>query len=132
MAKHSQNLTFRILKRCVSLSPIGYFSLSWFPIGWHLHFSLQIRIAKNTPTSHITIHIMKVLGGLLCVFMMWRANLSSTIHIMNALSSLLTAFLKKIAGLCRHHECRMLNLECALPFTIHIHDGSGSFKWIRY
>jgi hypothetical protein len=72
-----------------------------------------MRIAKNTLKSHITIHIMKVLGGLLCVFMMWRANLLPTFHIMNALSSLLTAFMKKIAGLCRHHECGMLNLECA-------------------
>jgi hypothetical protein len=33
--------------------------------------------------------------------------------LMNALSSLLTTFMKKIAGLCRHHECGMLNLECA-------------------
>jgi hypothetical protein len=29
--------------------------------GRHLHFSLQIRIAENTPTSHFSIHIMKVL-----------------------------------------------------------------------
>ncbi len=84
------------------------------------------------PTSHITIHIMKVLGGLLCIFMMWRANLSATIHIMNALSSLLSAFKKKIAGLCQHHKCGMLNLECAYPFTIPINDGSGNFEWIQY
>jgi hypothetical protein len=25
-------------------------------------------------------------------------------------------------------ECGMLNFECALPFTIHIHDGSGNFE----
>jgi hypothetical protein len=29
-------------------------------------------------------------------------------------------------------ECGMLNLECALPFTIHIHDRNGKFEWIQY
>jgi hypothetical protein len=53
MAKHIRNLTFHMLKSFFSLSPIGSFSPSWFPIGWHLHFSLRIRIAKNTPKSHI-------------------------------------------------------------------------------
>jgi hypothetical protein len=48
-------------KQFLSLSPIGWFLLSLFPIGQHLHFSLQIRIAKTTPTSRLTIHIMKVL-----------------------------------------------------------------------
>ena len=132
MAKHIRSLRFHILKRFFPCLLLVSFHFPWFPIGWHLHFSLRIRIAKNTPKSHITIHIMKVLSGLLCVFMMWRANLSSTIHIMNALSSLLSAFMKKIAGLCRHHECGMLNLECTQPFTIHIHDGCSNFEWIRY
>jgi hypothetical protein len=36
--------------------------------------------------------------------------------------------MKKIAGLCRHHECGMLNLERALPLAIHIHDGSGKLE----
>jgi hypothetical protein len=31
-------------------------------------------------------------------------------------------------GFCRHHECGLLNLECALPFAIHIHDRSGKFE----
>jgi hypothetical protein len=43
------------------LSPIGWFLLSLFPIGPHLHFSFRIRIAENTPTSRFTIHIMKAL-----------------------------------------------------------------------
>jgi hypothetical protein len=60
-----------------------------------------------------TIHIMKVAGGLLCIFMMWRANLLFAIHIMNVLSSLLSAFMKKVVQLYGHHECGMLNLECA-------------------
>ncbi len=105
MAKHIQNLTFHILKSYFPCLLLASFQFSWLPIGWHLHFSLRIRIAKNTQKSHITIHIMKVLSGL------WRANLLSTIHIMNALSSLLSAFMKKIAGLCLHHERGMLNLE---------------------
>jgi hypothetical protein len=29
-------------------------------------------------------------------------------------------------------KCGMLNLECALPFTIHIHDRFRKFEWIRY
>ncbi len=29
-------------------------------------------------------------------------------------------------------ECGMLYFEQALPFTIHIHDGSGNFKWLWY
>jgi hypothetical protein len=128
MATYIQNLTFHILKSFFSLSPIGWFSPFLFPIGWHLHFSLLIRIAENTPTSHITIHIMNVLSCLLCVFMIWQANLSSTISIMNAPSSLLSVFMKKIAGLCQHHECGMINIECASPFTIHIHDGCDNFE----
>jgi hypothetical protein len=43
------------------LSSIGWFLLSLFPNGRDLHFSLQIQIAENTPTSQFTIHIMKVL-----------------------------------------------------------------------
>jgi hypothetical protein len=29
-------------------------------------------------------------------------------------------------------ECVMLYFECAVPFTIHIHDRSGKFEWLRY
>jgi hypothetical protein len=47
-------------KQFLSLSPIGWFLLSLFPIGQQLHFILQIRIAKNMSISHIAIHIMKV------------------------------------------------------------------------
>jgi hypothetical protein len=48
-------------KQFFSLSSIGWFLLSLFPIGPDLHFSFQIWIAENTPTSRFTIHIMKVL-----------------------------------------------------------------------
>jgi hypothetical protein len=51
---------FHILKGFLSLSPIARFLLLMFPIGRFLHFSLQILIAENTPTSHIAIHVMKV------------------------------------------------------------------------
>jgi hypothetical protein len=61
MAIHIQNITTHILNNFLSLSPIGWFLFSLFPIGRHLHFSLGIRIAENTPTSSFTIHIMKVL-----------------------------------------------------------------------
>jgi hypothetical protein len=58
---HMQNITFHILKSFLSLSPIGWFLLSLFPIGRHLHFSFRILIAENTQTSRFTIHIIKVL-----------------------------------------------------------------------
>ncbi len=29
-------------------------------------------------------------------------------------------------------ECGMFYFEHALPFTIHIHDGSGNFEWLWY
>jgi hypothetical protein len=45
--------------------------------------------------------------SLLSVFLMWRANLPFTIHITKAPNSLLSAFMKKLAGLCQHHECGM-------------------------
>jgi hypothetical protein len=61
MAIHIQNTTFHILKNVLTLSPIRWFLLSLFPIGRHLHFLFRIRIAENTPTSRLTIHIMKVL-----------------------------------------------------------------------
>ncbi len=60
MAMHVQNITFHILNNFLSLSSIDWFLLSLFPIGRDLHFSLQIRIAENTPTSRFTIH-MKLL-----------------------------------------------------------------------
>jgi hypothetical protein len=61
MTMHIRNTSFHILKMFYPLSPIGCFLLFLFPIGRHLHFSLRIRIAENTPTSRFTIHIMKVL-----------------------------------------------------------------------
>jgi hypothetical protein len=59
-----QNITFHThthSKQFLSLSSIGWILLSLFPIGRDLHFSVQIRIAENTPTSRFTVHIMKVL-----------------------------------------------------------------------
>jgi hypothetical protein len=29
-------------------------------------------------------------------------------------------------------ECGMLYFQRALPYTIHIHDGSGNFEWLWY
>jgi hypothetical protein len=60
MAKQVQHLTFHIENNFLSLSPIDRFLLFLFPIGRHLHLSLRILIAENTPISHSTIHIMKV------------------------------------------------------------------------
>jgi hypothetical protein len=48
-------------KSFILVSYIGWFLLSLFPFGRHLHFSFRIRIAENTPTSRFTIRIMKVL-----------------------------------------------------------------------
>jgi hypothetical protein len=79
------------------------------PIGRDLHFSLRIRIAENTPTSRFTIHIIKVFRQSPMRIHDVAANLLFTIRIMKALSSLLSVFMKKIAGLCRHHECGTLN-----------------------
>jgi hypothetical protein len=61
MAMHIQNTTFHIRKDVLSLSPIGWFLLSFFPIGEHLYFSFRIQIAENTPTSCYTLNIMKLL-----------------------------------------------------------------------
>ncbi len=61
MAMHIRNTTFHILKNVFSMSPIGWFLLSLFPIGQHLQFSFRIWIPENTPTSPFTIHIIKVL-----------------------------------------------------------------------
>jgi hypothetical protein len=108
MTMHIRNTTFHIPNNVLSLPPIGWFLLSWFPIGRHLHFSFQIRIAENTPTSRFTIHIMKVLRqSPMCIHDMW-ANLPFAIRIMKVPSSLLSTFMKKLTGLCRHHECGIL------------------------
>jgi hypothetical protein len=32
----------------------------------------------------------------------------------------------------KNFQCEMLNIEFALPFTIHVHDRRGRFEWIRY
>jgi hypothetical protein len=61
--------------------------------------------------------------------MMWRVNLLSTIHITKALSLLQSAIMKKIARLCQHHGCGMINLESAEQFSNHIHDRSANL-WI--
>jgi hypothetical protein len=61
MAMHVRNITFHILNNFLSLSSIGWFLLSLFPIGRDLHFSLRLWIAKSMPTSRFTIHIMKML-----------------------------------------------------------------------
>jgi hypothetical protein len=95
-----RNITFHILKSLLSLSPIGWFLLSLFLIGRHLHFSFRIRIAENMQTSSFTIRIMKVLR-------------QSPLHIHDVVgksaiyyphhevpSSLLSIFMKKLTGLC--------------------------------
>ncbi len=61
MAMHVRKKTFQVLNNFFSWSSIGWFLLSLIPIGRDLHFLLRIRIAENTPTSCITIQIMKVL-----------------------------------------------------------------------
>jgi hypothetical protein len=61
MAMYIRNIAFHILNNFLSLSSIDWFLLSLFPIGRDYHFSFQIWIAGNTPTSRFTIRIMKVL-----------------------------------------------------------------------
>jgi hypothetical protein len=112
MAMHVRNITFHILNNLLSFSSIGWFLLSLFPIGRDLHFSLRIWVAENTPTSRFTIQ-MKLLWQSPMRIHDVAGKSAITICIMKALSSLLSAFMKKIAGLCRHHECGMLNLEYA-------------------
>jgi hypothetical protein len=56
MAKHIQNLTFHILKSFFPCLLLVSFHFPWFPIGWHLHFSLRIRIAKYAKISHYYPH----------------------------------------------------------------------------
>ncbi len=80
----------------LSLSTIGQFLLSLFPIGWYLNFSLGIRIAKNTPISHITIHIMKVSRQ--SPMRIHDVAGKSAIRIIKALSLLLSATLQKMQG----------------------------------
>jgi hypothetical protein len=41
---------------------VGFTSLVSYWGGQHFHYSLGMRIAENTPTSHFTIKIMKVLS----------------------------------------------------------------------
>ncbi len=69
--------------------------------------------AGNALTSHITIHIMEVPKWSTMRVHDVACKSAITIHTMKALSSLLSALMKKIAGLCRHHKCGMLNLESA-------------------
>jgi hypothetical protein len=109
MAMHVRNMTFHILNNFLFLSSIGWFLLSLISIGRDLHFSLRIRIAENTPTSRFTIHIMKVLRqSPMCIHdLVGKSAIYYPHH--EALSSLLSDFMKKMAGLCRHHECGMLN-----------------------
>jgi hypothetical protein len=57
----------------------------------------------------ITIHIMKVLRQSPIHVHDVAGKFAITIHIMKVPSSLLSAFMKKLAGLCQHHECGMLN-----------------------
>ncbi len=107
------NITFHILKKVLILSPIGWFFLSLFPIGQHLHFSFRIQIAENTPTYRFTIHIMKVLRqSPMCIHDVVGKSVVYY-HIMKTHSSLLSAFMKKLAGLCRHYECGIIKWECA-------------------
>jgi hypothetical protein len=63
------------------------------------------------------------------MFMIWWTNLLSNICIMKAPSPLLSAFAKKIVWLCQQHECGLLNINCAYPFAIHIHDRIGKFTF---
>ncbi len=65
--------------------------------------------------SHITIQIMKLSRG------------QSPMHIQDLAGKSAVCFLHH-EGFCRHHECGLLNLECDLPFAIHIHDRSGKFE----
>jgi hypothetical protein len=62
------------------------------------------------------------------MFMMWQANLSSTFRSMKVLNSLLNTFMKKIIGLRQYHNCAMLNLGCAEPSNIHIHNSTVNLK----
>ncbi len=80
---------------------VSYWLVFTFLVSYWLAFTFFLTNTDSKKYAKIiTIHIMKVLGGLLCVFMMWRANLLSTINIMKAPSSLLTPVMKKVAGLC--------------------------------
>jgi hypothetical protein len=65
------------------------------------------------PTSHVTIHIMKVPKWSTMRVHDVACNLPSTVSVMKPISSSQRALIKKIAGLSRDHECGMLNLECA-------------------
>jgi hypothetical protein len=95
MALRIRNLSFHILKSFLSLSPTGWFILSLFPLGQHLHFSLRLRIAENTPTSRFTIRIMKVLRQ--SPMRIHDVVGKSDIYYphLKAPSSLLSAFMKK-------------------------------------
>ncbi len=96
-----------LLNHRVDSSPLGWFLLSLFPIGQHLHF-----VSCQLSTSQIIYTSERWIGSLPYMFMMWWANLPSTTSIMKAPSSLLSAFMK-IVGLRQYHKYRMQHFECA-------------------
>ncbi len=106
--------TFKILhftfKIFLTLA-IGWWFFSLFPIGWLGRLLCAFMMAAAESAVYYPHH--EGGRGLLCVFMIWWANLPFAIHIMNVLSSLLSAFMKKVVQLYGHHECGMLNFECA-------------------
>ncbi len=107
-----ENSTF-YCKLFLFSSPTGRFLLSLFAIGEHLHFLLQVGIEANPPSSHITFHITKMPRRPPMLVHDVAGKLPFTIHIMKAPKSLQSAFMKKVARLCRYHNCEMISLECA-------------------
>ncbi len=50
MAKHIQTLTLHIVNNFSSLSPLGWFLFSLYPIGQHLHFFIMNTDSRNYAT----------------------------------------------------------------------------------